>query len=128
MAYRLELPTEAMIHNVFHISQLKKCVGPQTKIQNQPSDLSDGFKLQMDPESVLGVRWKNELYKEEWLVKWRHYPKSEATWEIADALKEQFPHLHLEGKVNFERKGGIVRPPIIHTYKRGKKGNSLIVS
>lgn len=65
MAYRLELLTEVMIHNVFHISQLKKCVGPQTKIQNQPPDLSDGSKLQMDPESVLGVRWKNELYKEE---------------------------------------------------------------
>lgn len=63
MAYKLDLPTEAMIHNVFHIAQLMKCVGRQDKIQDQPLDRSDNFELQMCPESVLGVRWNNECTK-----------------------------------------------------------------
>lgn len=54
--------------------------------------------------------------------------ESETTWEIVDGLRKQFQDLHLEDKVNLES-GGIVRPPIILTYKlRGKRGITQIVS
>ena len=40
-------------------------------------------------------------------------------------MNQQFPTFHLEDKVDLELRG-IVRPPIIYTYKRkGRKGNSL---
>ena len=50
--------------------------------------------------------------------------ETEATWELVYQMNQQFPSFHLfEDKVNLEPKG-IVRPPIIHTYKRrGKRVN-----
>lgn len=53
----------------------------------------------------------------EWLVKWKDMPEEEATWESVYLMQQQFPHLHLEDKVHFE-KGGIVRTLIVYTYKR----------
>ena len=39
-------------------------------------------------------------------------------------MKQQFPNFHLEDKVNLEARG-VVRPPIIHQYKRkGRKVNT----
>jgi len=32
-------------------------------------------------------------------------------------MNQQFPSFHLEDKVNLEPRG-VVRPPIVHTYKR----------
>lgn len=43
------------------------------------------------------------------------------------SFKSQISDFHLEDKVSFAE-GGIVRPPIIHTYQRKcKKGNAELV-
>ncbi|KAA0044281.1 Ty3/gypsy retrotransposon protein [Cucumis melo var. makuwa] len=117
VAYRLELPPEAAIHNVFHISQLKPKLGNQQVVQCQHPMLTEDFELQLWPETVLGIRWSKELGANEWLIKWQGLPGSEATWESTYQMNQQFPSFHLEDKVNVEPRG-IVRPPIIHTYKR----------
>ena len=117
VAYRLMLPPEASIHNVFHISQLKLKLGSQQAVQHQQPRLTEEFELQLWPETVLGVRWNRELGGNEWLIKWKGLPDSETTWESVFQMNQQFPDLHLEDKVNLEPRG-IVRPPIIHTYKR----------
>ncbi|TYK09688.1 Retrotransposable element Tf2 [Cucumis melo var. makuwa] len=116
------LPPEASIHNVFHISQLKLKLGKQHTIQAQQPKLTAEFELQLWPETVLGIRWSPELGANEWLVKWKGLPDSEATWESVYSMNQQFPSFHLEDKVILEPRG-IVRPPIINVYKRkGKKG------
>ncbi|TYK05580.1 Retrotransposable element Tf2 [Cucumis melo var. makuwa] len=117
VAYRLDLPPEAAIHNVFHISQLKPKLGAQQVVQHQHPMLTENFELQLWPENVLGIRWNKELGANEWLIKWQGLPESDATWESVYQMNQQFPSFHLEHKVNVEPRG-IVRPPILHTYKR----------
>ena len=65
--------------------------------------------------------WNKDLGANEWLVKWKELLENEATWEVVYQMNQQFPTFHLEDKVNLEPRG-IVRPPIIHTYRRkGRK-------
>ena len=121
VAYRLQLPPEASIHDVFHISQLKLKLGKTHVVQIQQPVLTEEFELQLQPETVLGIRWNKDLGANEWLVKWKELPENEATWEAVYQMNQQFPTFHLEDKVNLEPRG-IVRPPIIHTYRRkGRK-------
>ncbi|KAA0051377.1 T32E20.30 [Cucumis melo var. makuwa] len=69
VAYCLELPPEAAIHDVFPISHLKLKLGKQQGVQHQHLMLIEEFKLQLWPEIVLGIRWNKELEANEWLVK-----------------------------------------------------------
>ncbi|KAL0539505.1 hypothetical protein IC582_023720 [Cucumis melo] len=128
VAYRLNLPPEAIIHNVFHVSQLKLKMGNSHQVQHMPPALTEEFELQVEPEAVLGIRWNTDIGANEWLIKWKGLSDSEATWEPVGAMNQQYPSFHLEDKVNFEPTG-IVRPPIINTYRRrGRKSNIHIDS
>ena len=41
--------------------------------------LVEEFELQLRPKSVMEVRWNEEIVANEWLVKWKGLPDSEAT-------------------------------------------------
>ncbi|KAA0049937.1 Ty3/gypsy retrotransposon protein [Cucumis melo var. makuwa] len=69
---------------------------------------------------MLRIRWSKELGANEWLVKWKTLPEGEATWESVYQMNQHFSSFHLEDKVNLEPQG-VVRPPIIHKYKRRDK-------
>lgn len=74
----------------------------------------------MEPESVLDVRANTEGGPDV-LIKWKHLPEFEATWEPFETVNQQFPCFHLEDKVDFGVAGND-RPPIRFTYTRRKKG------
>nr|GEU71983.1 hypothetical protein [Tanacetum cinerariifolium] len=103
VAYRLELPPDARIHNVFHVSLLKKCNGdPPIPVS---ADTSPALMLPSgpQPEAVLGERVVQKgkyRPKTEILVKWKGFPREDATWENKWRFQKAHSDFHLEDKVN----------------------------
>jgi hypothetical protein len=89
-AYKLQLPTSASIHPVFHVSLLKKVVSSTTQVT---VDLPNELVAFQVPEELLQYHEKtgNNAVTEV-LVKWSGMPRSLATWEKLEHLKQQFPN------------------------------------
>lgn len=56
VAYRLRLPDSARIHDVFHISQLKKAVGNHLVLPKLSSTLTADMEVLLEPAQIEGVR------------------------------------------------------------------------
>ncbi|KAJ0970323.1 hypothetical protein J5N97_023200 [Dioscorea zingiberensis] len=103
VAYRLELPDTARIHNVFHVSNLKLCRGDPS---GQHFGLPDRFVDQqpvMQPSRCIRTRLilRQGQPIQQFLIQWDQRPVEEATWEDANTLQAEFPTFHLEDKVSF---------------------------
>ena len=99
MAYEIELPTDSRVHNVFHVSRLKKALAQHVVPSTILPPLDDEGKLVLVPEYIIDSR-ERQLRRRtirEYLVKWRDLPEEDATWEGEYIL--QHPTLRLlEGK------------------------------
>jgi hypothetical protein len=95
VAYRLQLPPQlAAIHNVFHVSQLKKCVSVPTEIiDTQTIDIEPDLSYKEHPIRILDTKERStrratiRIFK----IQWNHHTKEEATWETEDYLQKNFP-------------------------------------
>ena len=98
MAYQLELPAEARIHNTFHVSLLKKWVGRGVVPEPQLPELAPE-KPQPEPAEILNQRSQTSRRKttKEVLLRWQGQAKEDAVWVEDEWLKKTYPHL--EGKV-----------------------------
>lgn len=95
VAYQLELPPEAGIHNVIHVSQLKLCPDPTTTIVHHPSVMSEMYS-KGEPESILDRKMvkRGRVAATKVLVKWKNRPPEQATWEFYYDLLRDFPQFH----------------------------------
>jgi len=109
VAYCLELPSGAKIHNVFHISLLCRFVeGANTlKPTAWPSEFVDHQPL-VTPAAILNRRRVliNGIPEEEWLIEWSDGGSGSANWEPAAFIRAQFPGLRLADKSNHN--GGVI--------------------
>jgi hypothetical protein len=83
VAYELELPYGSQIHNVFHISWLKKAMGQFINILEELPPLDEEGQLELVLEEVLEFqerRLRRRVIRE-CLIRWRGLPLEDATWE-----------------------------------------------
>ena len=102
VAYMLALPASMTVHNVFHVSLLKKYVPDANHV-------IDWNVIQVEPEGVLQVHpvrildRKNKQLRNRAIelvkVQWTWYGPKDMTWEHADIMRAEYPHL-------FENFGG----------------------
>lgn len=91
VAYRLELPATSQIHPVFHVSQLKKLVGPVRVNTHLPSVYDE--EVLKEPEKILGCKMVKRQDKAATmvLIKWKDQSDDEATWEYLFDLQKKYP-------------------------------------
>ncbi|XP_019103143.2 uncharacterized protein LOC109133786 [Beta vulgaris subsp. vulgaris] len=104
VAYKLALPTElAKVHNVFHVSQLRKYISdPSHVIQPEPIELDETFTFEERPVRILDSNTRNTRNKAIKLVKvlWSNHQTEEATWETEDDMKKRYPELFSEVRLS----------------------------
>ena len=96
-AYRLVLPPSLSgVYNVFHVSQLRKCVSDQDAVldTNQPEILPD-LTTEEKPIKILGKMDKTLRNKIIPMVKvqWSNQTEREAVWEVESLMKQKYPEL-----------------------------------
>ena len=95
VAYRVELPSHlSAVHNIFHVSQLKKCL-------RVPTEAVEMENLQLEPDLVYPehlvkiVDHKTRVTRNQtsnfYKVQWSNHSEREATWETEEFLKTNYP-------------------------------------
>jgi hypothetical protein len=96
-AYRLKLP-ESMsdIHNVFHVSQLRKCLKvPESHVEEETIQIQKDLQYREKPVKILDLAIRKTRNSEVRLckVQWTREGEEEVTWESEDSLRREYPYL-----------------------------------
>ena len=96
VAYWLDVPSNVKVHNVFHVSILKKYIHDATHV-------IDCIVIQVDPEGDFQVGLECIIDRRELLlwnhtigkvkVQWKHICLEESTWELESDMREVNPIL-----------------------------------
>ncbi|XP_073138174.1 uncharacterized protein [Henckelia pumila] len=103
LAYRLALPPDmSRIHNVFHVSQLRKYIpDPSHILESAPliieGNLNEELKYE---EDIRIVDTKDQVLRRQTIpyvkVQWYNHCERETTWELEDKMRKQYPYLFEE--------------------------------
>ena len=98
VAYKLALPEEAQIHDVFHVSQLKKAYGDAAQII--PLPVGSSKDRVFEPLAILDRKMVKRGNRADvrLLIHWKNLSPAEATWEFASEIRRRFPSFSLEDK------------------------------
>jgi hypothetical protein len=97
MAYKLELPDNLSgEHNVFHMSQVKKCLRvPEKQLPIEELSVQGILAYTEYPTKIFDTSTRVTRNKVIKMCKvwWSHHGEGEATWEREEELQIDFPHL-----------------------------------
>jgi hypothetical protein len=89
-SYQVELPSKLSgVHNVFHVSQLKRCLKPLTDVVIEDTiPLEPDLTYKAYPTKILDQQDRVMCNKTTWFykVKWNDHSEDEATWEHEEFL------------------------------------------
>jgi hypothetical protein len=94
VAYRLQLPSQlTTIHNIFHVSQLRKYLKVPTKItDSQAIEIQSDLTYTEHPLRVLDTKERStrretiRIFK----IQWNHHTEEEAIWKTESYLQHNF--------------------------------------
>ena len=97
MAYRLALPPSlSEVHDVFHVSQLRKCVAdPEAVVGTHQPEVRPNLTVAENPVKILDHAEKALRRKVIPYVKvlWSGQTEREATWETEEFMRCKFPEI-----------------------------------
>ena len=97
VAYRIAMPTSlSRVHDVFHISMLRKYVSDLTHVLSYEGlELDQDLSYEERPVQILDKKDKVLRNKTIPLVKvlWRNSKSEEATWELEAYMRERYHEL-----------------------------------
>ena len=95
VAYKLDLPPKLnAFHNVFHVSQLRKCLSDQEEsVEDVPPGLKENMTVEAWPVRIMDRMTKGTRGKSRDLLKvlWNCGGREEYTWETENKMKANFP-------------------------------------
>ena len=109
VAYKLQLPPEATVHPVFHVSLLRRALLPGMSVEPQLPHCSDDLAV---PMAVVHTRWrkKNGGMQEQVRVQWSNSATLGTTWEDKASLMACFPHAEAWGQASSQGEGDVSAP------------------
>ena len=102
VAYKLELPEGLSgVHDVFHVSQLKKCHADMADIPLRDTVPLEAIQLESDltyeEKPVKILEYASRVTRSKVIkfckVQWSHHTEDEATWEREEDLRKNHSHL-----------------------------------
>ncbi|GJR95473.1 putative reverse transcriptase domain-containing protein [Tanacetum coccineum] len=97
VAYKLELPQQlSRVHNIFHVSNLKKCLSDESLvIPLEELRVDDKLHFVEEPVEVMDREIKQLKRSRIPIIKvrWNSKRGPEFTWEREDQFKQKYPHL-----------------------------------
>ena len=97
VAYALALPDSLLVvYNVFYVSQLRRCLrAPTEEVNLQEVEIDKNLTYQEYPIAILEFSTKKTRTKTIKMVKvqWSHHSTEEASWEVEEKIRKDYPHL-----------------------------------
>ena len=123
VSYKLQLPPKAKIHDVFHVSLLKKFIGQLPDEVVPLPDLLHG-RVVPTPEKVSKARLNRGVW--EVLVHWVGRPAAEASWVQLEDFQLRYPAIQVADDLFLQEGRNVTDAFVGQTYTRRQQRDSQI--